>query len=85
MRGEIRVRTVRAFRFDPGAGDAGTLLGMRYEEAEGAVRIEGVSGDLVAVVDEVDVSLELRPDDVALYVERRTLPGGATQERPLSD
>jgi hypothetical protein len=71
MRGELRATDVWSFIPDASAGDAGMLLSIDYDANAGKLTIRGVSGDLVAFVGRIDVTAELRPDQVALYVSRR--------------
>jgi hypothetical protein len=71
MRGLLRVRHVTSFTADAEAGDAGTLLGVRYDAATRRLTIDGVSGNLAATVENLEVTAELRSDEVALHVARR--------------
>ena len=71
VHGVLHVRHVTSFTAEPDAGDAGMLLGVRYDANERRVTIDGVSGDLTALVDELDVAAELHPGEVARYVLRR--------------
>ena len=71
MRGVLRVRHVTSFSADAGVGDAGMLLDVEHDPHAGKLTIHGVSGDLAALIVRIDVTAELRPDEVALYVSRR--------------
>jgi hypothetical protein len=71
MHGVLRVGHVVAVSQDENAGDAAMLLGVRYDESTRRVTVEGVSGSVTAVVERLDVTAELHPDEVALYVRRR--------------
>jgi hypothetical protein len=82
MRGLVSVAHVDSFAPDESAGDAGILLGISYDADARRLTIEGVSGVLAALVERIDVTVELREDEVALYVvRRRGLLGGS--EKPL--
>jgi hypothetical protein len=70
-RGVLHVRHVTSFTAEPDAGDAGMLLGVRYDATERRVTIDGVSGDLTALVEQLDIAAELHPSEIALYVLRR--------------
>jgi hypothetical protein len=59
MRGSLRIAAVESVSIDRGAGDAAMLLGVRYDRAARTVTVEGVSGDLAARVDRLDVTAEL--------------------------
>ena len=52
-------------------GDAAMLLGLEYDEGGRAVTVAGVSGYMTVTVEKLDVTAELHPDQVALYVRRR--------------
>ena len=82
MRGVLRVADVNAFSADAGAGDAGTLLGIAYDSLSGRLTIEGVSGDLAALIGRIDVTAELHPGEVGVFVLRRRGLFGSS-ERPL--
>ena len=84
VRGVLRVRQVESVALDAEAGDAATLLGLDYDETSRRLKVEGVSGDLIAVVARIDLTAELRPDEVALYVRRRRGRLGAS-DVPLFD
>jgi hypothetical protein len=83
MRGLLQVRNVTSFSADQTVGDARMLLGIRYDAAAGRVTIDGVSGNLAALVDALDVTAQLRPDEVALYVRRRHWWFGGSSQTPL--
>jgi hypothetical protein len=83
MRGLLEVRNVTSFSADQTVGDAQMLLGIRYDAARGRVTIDGVSGNLAALVDALDVTAQLRPDEVALYVRRRHWWFGWSSQTPL--
>lgn len=84
MRGALRVRAVQSVVLDPEAGDAAMLLGVEYDQTSRRLTIDGVSGNLAAVVERLQVTAELWPDDIALYVRRRRGPVGES-ETPLWD
>ena len=83
MRGVLTVRNVEAVAIDDGAGDAGMLLNLSYDEGTRTLTVEGVSGNLKAVVESLDITSELRPDEVALYIRRRHSVFGWSSERRL--
>jgi hypothetical protein len=71
VRGVLCVRHVSSFAADANAGDASMLLGIRYDAGAGRVTIDGASGDLTALVDQLDVAAEVRPEEIAAHVLRR--------------
>lgn len=86
MRGLLRIANVRGVELDRGIGDAAMLLGLRYDGDTSRLTIDGVSGDIVATVDRLDVTCELSRDEVAMYVRRRhSRLFGWTSEAPLWD
>ena len=86
MRGVLRVGHVVAVSWDQDAGDAAMLLGVSYDDSTRRLTVRGVSGDVTAVVERLDVTAELHPDDVALYVRRRRSHLlGAESDVPLWD
>jgi hypothetical protein len=71
MSGELCIGQVTAVSQDEGIGDAAMLLRVVYEAARRLITVEGVSGDITANVERLDVRAELRADRVALHVRRR--------------
>lgn len=84
IRGVLRVRYVVAISADEGFGDAAMLLGTSYDEATQRLTVQGVSGNLTAVVERLGVTVEILPDEVALYIRRRrSRLTGAESDVPL--
>ena len=70
MRGTLRIGAVQSIALDEGAGDAAMLLRIGFDEAAHSVTGEGVSGNLEARVNRLDVTAEL-VNEIALWVQRR--------------
>ncbi len=79
MRGTLRIEAVVSVEVDRDAGDAGMLVGLRYDERERKVTMEGISGDLHARVERLEVTAEL-VKEVAMYVRRRQGLLGESEE-----
>jgi hypothetical protein len=84
MRGVLRIAAVEAADIDRHAGDAAMLLDTRYDADTRLVTVEGVSGDLRARVQQLDVTAEL-VNEVALVVRRRRGLLGGASDTPLWD
>ena len=70
MRGTLRVGAVESVAIDPDAGDAGMLLGIRFDAGKQTVIVETASGQLAARIHRLDVNADL-VNEVARYVRRR--------------
>ncbi len=86
MRRVLRIAAVEAADVDDGAGagDAAMLIDARYDADTGLVTVEGISGDLKARVQRLDVTAELI-NEVALMVRRRNGLLGLESDKPLWD
>jgi hypothetical protein len=82
VRGTLRIADVESVAIDASAGDAAMLLGIRYDTTTDCVTVEGVSGNLSAHVQRLNVSAELRTE-IAHYVRRRHGLLGGVSDVPL--
>jgi hypothetical protein len=84
MRGTLRIAAVGSVSIDRDAGDAAMLLGVRYDDVTHTVTVEGVSGDLAARVDRLEVTVELS-NEISIWVQRRHGRFGGVSSKPLWD
>jgi hypothetical protein len=82
MRGSLHVMHVESVSLDSASGDAAMLRAICYDTTAGQLTIEGVSGDLTARVTRLQITAELRPDEIGLRVRRRVGFVG-TSDTPL--